>query len=121
MFEQLEMCRPGNYLSVTGSSGRELRPLQGENRGQISFFSSLFISFPLSGSFCVAPPPFSVYFLSLFLCTYKQRTESNLFFFFWVGGCLADVEETFSFFLPLFPSSVLFCLSPVVLILSCFQ
>lgn len=91
MFEQLEMCRPGNYLPVTGSSGRELRPLQGENRGHISFFCSLFISFPHSGSFCVALPRLSVYFLSLFLCTYKQtedRISASFFFYvFWISRC----------------------------------
>lgn len=50
MFEQLEICQPGNYLPVTGNSGRELRPLQVENRGHISSFPSMFIYFPLMES-----------------------------------------------------------------------
>lgn len=55
MFKQLETCQPGNYLPVTGSSGRELKPLQGENKEHISFLSFLFISLPLSGYFFVFP------------------------------------------------------------------
>lgn len=88
MFEQLETCQPGNHLPVTGSSGSELRPLQGENGGHISFFSSVFIYF------CSlwAPPLFPVYFLSLFLCAYKQRTET------WPFLGSADVEFFIYFF-----------------------
>lgn len=72
MFEQLEMCRPGNYLPVTGSSGRELRPLRGENRGHISFFSSLFISF------CLSPYPLlpSLSIFSHYFSVHTNRGQS---------------------------------------------
>lgn len=105
MFEQLETCQPGNHLPVTGSSGSELRPLQGENGGHISFFSSVFIYF------CSlwAPPLFPVYFLSLFLCAYKQRTET------WPFLGSADVE----FFIYFFFCCFLFSSSSSFLCLFC--
>lgn len=111
MFEQLEMCQAGNYLPVTESSGRELRPLQGENRGHIFFFFSLFISFPLSGSFSVVPLPE--------LPVFSHCFSVHISFFFW----LAVVEEPFFAllsYIALF-SSVLSCLNSILFILNCFQ
>lgn len=67
------MCQPGNYLPVTGSSGRELKPLQGENRGHISFLSFLFISLPLSGSFSV----FLLASLSIFSHYFSVQTNGG--------------------------------------------
>lgn len=94
------MCQPGNYLPVTGSSGRELKPLQGENRGHISFLSFLFISLPLSGSFSV------ILLASLSIFSHYFSVQTN-------GGpirsiCGFQIGAVFFFFtlitfLPLFP------------------
>lgn len=69
MFEQLEICQPGNYFPVTANSGRELRPLQVENRGHISSFSSMFIYFPLMES--------PLIFLSIFFHYFSVDTNGE--------------------------------------------
>lgn len=107
MFEQLETCQPGNHLPVTGSSGSELRPLQGENGGHISFFSSVFIYF------CSlwAPPSLSCLFsLIISLCIQTEDGDVALFRFSRCGVFYLFIFFLFSFLVLLvFPLPFLPC------------
>lgn len=107
MFEQLETCQPGNHLPVTGSSGSELRPLQGENGGHISFFSSVFIYF------CSlwAPPSLSCLFsLIISLCIQTEDGDVALFRISRCGVFYLFIFLLFSFLvLLIFPLPFLPC------------
>lgn len=108
MFEQLETCQPGNHLPVTGSSGSELRPLQGENGGHISFFSSVFIYF------CSPRPPSlsCLFSLIISLCIQTEDRDVALFRISRCGGFFFNlfIFLLYSFLILLvFPLPVLPC------------
>lgn len=74
----------------------------GKNRGRISFFSSLFISFPLSGSsFSVVPLP-SLSIFSHYFSVHTNKTHSLSFF--WISRW-----EGFIFCLVVFPPLLSLC------------